>query len=86
MDFVFAGMWLELPTGVDASDSSTACSEPLYYRVVLSLLSLLTHCVESGKGKDDDNSKVLTDAAKILLQTILTVSIIKYCNDVMYSS
>ena len=79
-------MWLELPTGIDASDFITVCSEPLYHRVVLSLLSLLTHCVESGKGKDDDNSKVLTDAAKILLQTILTVSIIKYCNDVMYSS
>ena len=80
MDFCFAGMWLELPTGVDTSDSSTACSESLYYRAVLSLLSLLTHCVESGKGKDDDNSKVLTDAAKILLQTILTVSVIKYCS------
>lgn len=70
--------------GIDASDSNTACSEPLYYRVVLSLFSLLTHCVESGKGKDDDNSEGLTDAAKVLLQTILTVSIIKY--SIMYSS
>ena len=83
----FTGMWLELPAGVDSSDSSTACLEPLYYRVVLSLFSLLTHCVESGAsepgkdedGKDNDSSGgSLTNAGKVLLQTILTVSTIKY--------
>jgi hypothetical protein len=84
--FDFTGMWLELPIGVDASDSNTACLEPLYYRVVLSLLSLLTRCVEGGAsepdrgdgGKDDDNSGGLTNAAKVLLQTVLTVSTIQY--------
>ena len=79
-------MWLQFPVSVDTSDLNTACLEPLYYHVVLSLFSLLTHCVESGasepdrgKGrKDDDNSEGLTGVAKVLLQTVLTVSTIKY--------
>ena len=84
----FTGMWLELPAGVDTSDSNAACLEPLYHRVVMSLFSLLTHCVErSGAseprrggegGKDDDSSGGLTNAAKLMLQTVLTVSTIKY--------
>lgn len=83
-------MWLELPVGVDTSDSNVACLEPHYYCVVLSLFSLLTHCVESGASepgrgegrKDDDNSGGLTDAAKVLLQTVLTVSTINTCMSV----
>ena len=86
----FTGMWLELPVGVDTSDSNAAHLEPLYYRVVLSLFSLLTHCVESGANepgrgegrKDNDNNGGLTDAAKVLLQTVLTVSTINTCMSV----
>ena len=80
------GMWLEPPVGIGTSDLETLSLEPLYYRMVLSLFSLLTRCVESGAGepnggeggKDDNNSRGLSSVAKVLLQTILTVSIIKY--------
>ena len=41
-------MWLEPPVGVDGSASESSSLEPLYYRVLLSLFSLLTTCVEGG--------------------------------------
>ena len=79
----YTGMWLELPAGIDGSGSDIACLEPLYHHVVLSLFSLLAHCVESGasessrgEGDADDGGAGLTKSAKILLQTVLMVSII----------
>ena len=79
-ELYLAGMWLELPV----EDANSACLEPLYYRVVLSLFSLLTRFVESGASepnggegwKDGENSSGLANAAKDLLRTVLTVSAI----------
>ena len=68
---------------IDTSGCDVACLEPLYHRVVLSLFSLLTRCVEvdasePNRGDRDANTSTggLTKSAKALLQTILTVSII----------
>ena len=66
-------MWLELPVKVDASGSDTVCLEPLYYRVLVLLFSLLTHSVDSEAGERAEGIESGVQWAKILLQTILTV-------------
>lgn len=71
-------MWLELPVNVDASGSNTACLEPLYYRALVLLFSLLTRSVDSEAGQKDEWIDGGVQWAKLLLQTVLTVRLVYF--------
>lgn len=69
-------MWLELPANVVSGISGSTHLEHSYYKVVLSLFSLLTHCVDhgaEGAGEDTAYSEGLAKTARSLLQSVLMV-------------
>ena len=72
-------MWLEPPLGADSCGSESLSMEPLYYRVLLSLFSLLTRCVDGGgEGGAAGSDGELTKAARVLLHRVLTVGNINF--------